>query len=95
MKNTKIIFKDDQGNTIKREDLRNITGRVDYEIIGIENVSQRAKGLHQQARVYGQSGNYSKAIELLEEAHREAPKWPYPLYDLAFTYLLYEDFNQA
>ncbi|MFW9855974.1 MAG: tetratricopeptide repeat protein [Candidatus Thorarchaeota archaeon] len=95
MKNTKIIIKDDQGNTIKRDELLNTTGRVDYEIIGVENVSQRVKGLHQQARVYGQSGNYNKAIELLEEAHRGAPKWPYPLYDLAFTHLLKKDFGKA
>ena len=56
MKNTEIIFKDGQGNIIKREDLLNISGRVNYEIIDTENISQRAIGLHQQARVYGQSG---------------------------------------
>ncbi|MHA1977943.1 MAG: tetratricopeptide repeat protein [Candidatus Hodarchaeales archaeon] len=95
MKNTNIIFKDGQGNIIKREDLLNMTGKTNYEIIGIENISQRAKELHQKARVYGQSGNYAKAIELLEEAHRAAPKWPYPLYDLAFTYLLKQDFRNA
>ncbi|MFX1251792.1 MAG: tetratricopeptide repeat protein [Promethearchaeota archaeon] len=95
MKNTKIIFKDAQGNIIKKEDLLNITGKVNYEIIGIENISQRAIGLHQKARVYGQSGNYNKATELLEEAHRAAPKWPYPLYDLAYTYILKKDFRKA
>ncbi|MHA2203074.1 MAG: tetratricopeptide repeat protein [Candidatus Hodarchaeales archaeon] len=95
MNSTEIIFKDGQGNIIKREDLLNISGRVNYEIIGTENISQRAIGLHQQARVYGQSGNYSKAIELLEKAHNAAPTWPYPLYDLAFTYLLKKDFRNA
>ncbi|MFX1507568.1 MAG: tetratricopeptide repeat protein [Promethearchaeota archaeon] len=95
MKNSKIIFKDGQGNIIEREDLLNITGNVNYEIIGTENISQKAIELHQKARVYGQSGNYDKAIELLEEAQRIAPKWPYPLYDLAFTYLLKEDFRNA
>ncbi|MFX0016343.1 MAG: tetratricopeptide repeat protein [Candidatus Hermodarchaeota archaeon] len=95
MNNTEIIFKDDQGNIIKREDLLNSTGIVNYEIIGTENISQKAKGLHQMARVYGQSGNYDKTIELLEDAHRAAPTWPYPLYDLAFTYLLKEDFENA
>lgn len=95
MENAQIIFKDGQGNIIKREDLLNSTGKVNYEIIGTENISQRAKGLHQMARVLGQSGNYDKAIELLEEAHGAAPTWPYPLYDLAFTYLLKADFKNA
>jgi tetratricopeptide (TPR) repeat protein len=95
MKNTEIIFKDGQGNIIRRKDLLNISGRVNYEIIGTKHISQRARELHQQARVYGQSGNYTKAIELLEEAHTAAPRWPYPLYDLAFTYLLKKDFRNA
>ena len=95
MKNAEIIFKDSQGNIIKREDLLNISGKVNYEIIGTENISKRTIELHQKARVYGQSGNYIKAIELLEEAHRTAPTWPYPLYDLAFTYLLKKDFSNA
>ncbi len=96
MKNTaKIKFTDDSGNSISREELAKSTGRFNYEIFGVENVSSLAKTLHNQARHYGQTGAYQKAIEILLQANKEAPKWPYPVYDLAFTYLLQGDWDNA
>lgn len=90
-----IQFTDDHGNKISKSELANATGNFNYEIYGIENVSELAKSLHAQARQFGQSGDYANAISKLEQAHKEAPNWPYPLYDLAFTYLLQDDYENA
>lgn len=59
------------------------------------SVSEAAKQLHEQGRMAGQNGDYARAIELLEGAHAEAPDWPYPVYDAAFTHLLKGDIVQA
>ena len=93
--NVEIEFTDNNGNKISKEELKNSTGTFNYEIYGIEGVSDLAKSLHSQARQYGQSGNYQKAIKNLEQANKEAPNWAYPLYDLAYTYLLQDDYENA
>ncbi|HAS40434.1 MAG TPA: hypothetical protein DCS93_08145 [Microscillaceae bacterium] len=90
-----IIFEDEQGNRITREDLANVTGKIDFSLIGRESVSFEAIEMHQMARQEGQYGRYSQAINLLNQSHQLAPDWPYPLYDLAYTYLLQKDFEQA
>ena len=43
----------------------------------------------------GGAGDYKKAITLLERASSVAPEWPYPVYDMAFTYLLMKDAENA
>ena len=58
-------------------------------------IPPEAMKLHEEARAAGQSGDLQNSIALLEEAHELAPDWPYPLYDLAFTYLLRQDFKSA
>ena len=90
-----IKFTDSKGNAISKEELSKATGTFNYEIYGIENVSDQAKLLHNVARQLGQSGKYTEAIEKLREAHKVAPKWPYPVYDMAYTYLLQGDFDNA
>jgi tetratricopeptide (TPR) repeat protein len=54
-----------------------------------------AQQLHQQGRKAGEAGNYQEAIELFEQAHQADPQWPYPLYDIAYTYLLQEEYEKA
>lgn len=93
--NVNIEFTDDNGNKISRTALENSTGTFNYEIYGIDNVSELAKSLHNQARQFGQTGDYKNAIEKLEQANKEAPNWAYPLYDLAYTYLLQDDYGNA
>jgi tetratricopeptide (TPR) repeat protein len=68
---------------------------VRWEVIGAGSVPPEAAHLHRQARQAGESGDYDRALRLLEEAHRLAPDWPYPLYDAAFTYLLQDDAVRA
>jgi tetratricopeptide (TPR) repeat protein len=92
---TEIIFSDSLGNKISKDELKSATGSFNYEIYGQEGVSDEAKSLHNKARQYGQSGDYNKSIELLLKAQELAPSWPYPYYDLAFTYLLQDDYENA
>ena len=94
-KDITIIFKDQEGHEIRKSDLKNATGKVQYELIGSQHVSPQALQLHQQARHEVQQGKYLAALELLEQAHKLAPGWPYPVYDMAYTYLLQKDINHA
>jgi len=90
-----VIFRDSDGRTLSLDDLRGITGTVRYEIVGNFNLPAEAKSLHHQGRVAGQSRDYKKAVALLEQASNLAPQWPYPVYDMAFTYLLINDMENA
>jgi tetratricopeptide (TPR) repeat protein len=76
-------------------DLRGLSGTFKYEILGKSNVPAEAESLHKQARQAGGAGEYKKAITLLERASSLAPTWPYPIYDMAFTYLLLNDAENA
>lgn len=58
-------------------------------------INEQANVLHLEAREAGQAGNYDLAIQKLKEAMTLEPTWPYPVYDLAFTYLLKGDFIHA
>jgi tetratricopeptide (TPR) repeat protein len=76
-------------------ELQGMTGTFRYEILGKRNVPAEAESLHTQARQAGGTGDYKKAIALLERASSLAPAWPYPVYDLAFTYLLMNEPENA
>ena len=58
-------------------------------------INTAAKNLHEEARVLGQSGQYDESIRKLEAAMDLDPTWAYPVYDLAFTYLLKGDSVKA
>lgn len=90
-----IIYRDADGRTLTAEDLKGISGTINYEIIGSEAVPAQAKDLHQHAREAGARGDYQTAIDLLTQASELAPKWPYPFYDRAYTYLLMHDYEAA
>ena len=92
---SEIVFTDSSGNKIYKEELKNATGSFNYDILGIEGVPENAKSVHTIARRLAQSGKYEKAIQFLLEAQELAPNWPYPYYDLAYTYLLKFDFENA
>jgi len=82
-----IIFRGADGRTLTMDDLRGVSGTFRYEIVGDFKVPAEAESLHNQARQVGGSGDYPRAITLLEQARKLAPQWPYPVYDMAFTYL--------
>lgn len=58
-------------------------------------VPGEAARLHERARQSGAAGDYDGAIKLLQQAQAIAPDWPYPTYDMAYTYLLMKDFDNA
>jgi len=90
-----IVFKDKAGHMITKSELENTTGKIDYEIMDNKNIDPTARKLHTEARELGQSGKYDLAIAKLEETIKIQPDWSYPIYDLAFTYLLKGDFDNA
>jgi len=90
-----IILRDADGRALSPEDLRDATGTVRYEIIGNVSVTPEATALHEAGRQAGSKGDYPKALADLGRASQLAPEWPYPVYDMAFTYLLMKDFETA
>lgn len=90
-----IIFKDNAGHSLTKKELANITGQVNYEILGNQTINETAKALHNEARELGQAGKYDLSIAKLEQAIKIQPTWAYPTYDLAYTYLLKGDFDNA
>lgn len=90
-----VVFRGADGRALTMDELRGLTGNFRYEVVGKSNVPAEAETLHKQARQAGGSGNYKKAITLLEQAAKLAPQWPYPVYDMAYTYLLMKDADNA
>ena len=90
-----IVFRSADGRTLTMNDLRGVTGKFRWEVLGKEDVPAEAELLHQQARQAGQAGDYSKAVILLQRASNLAPRWPYPVYDMAYTFLLMKDSDDA
>lgn len=84
----RLVFRDATGRELTTRDLEGVSGPVRWEVIGGQNVPERARQAHQQAREAGGRGDYAHALDLLDLARDLAPDWPYPVYDAAFTYLL-------
>jgi tetratricopeptide (TPR) repeat protein len=70
-------------------------GKVGYKVLGGATVPAEAQRLHNAARAKGEAGDYESALALLRQAAKVAPDWPYPYYDMAFTYLLQGDQTNA
>ena len=86
----RLVFRDAAGRELTAQDLKGYTGRVRWEFIGAHDIPPKAGRLHQEAREQGGHGDYARALDLLDQAWDLAPRWPYPVYDAAFTYLLLE-----
>src|SRR5690349_245552 len=54
-----------------------------------------ANQLHQEGRTLAQAGKYDAAIAKFKQSMALKPDWAYPYYDLAFTYLLMENWELA
>ncbi|HQR42842.1 MAG TPA: tetratricopeptide repeat protein [Gemmatales bacterium] len=90
-----VIFRAEDGRTVTMADLRGQTGAFQYEKLGKKDIPAEAESLHKQARDASESGDYPKAITLLEKATGLAPAWPHPVYDLAVNYLQMNDTEKA
>ena len=83
-----IIFKDSSGQVLTKSDLNGFSGTASWEVLSEQTVSQEARDLHNAGREFGQKGDYANAIKNFELASEIDLKWAYPVYDLAYTYLL-------
>jgi tetratricopeptide (TPR) repeat protein len=90
-----VLFRDEAGRELTWADIKDVSGKVSYEIVAESSIPPEANRLHEQGRRLGQEGKYDEAIGLFEQTHQLAPDWPYPLYDAAFTYLLKGDNERA
>jgi tetratricopeptide (TPR) repeat protein len=68
---------------------------VRWEIVGDEDVPAEARRLHREGREAGSRGDYARALDLLDQARDLAPRWPYPVYDAAYSYLLLGEAGMA
>ncbi len=90
-----IVYKDSEGNVLTKSELENYSGEANWEISLGKSISSKAKELHAEARKMGQQGEYDNSIELLRKASDLEPKWAYPIYDMAFTYMLKNNYEKA
>jgi tetratricopeptide (TPR) repeat protein len=90
-----VIFRDAKGRQLTKADLAGFTGKFKWEVLGSGTLPEKARELHRRGREAGGEGDHDKALQLFEQARKEAPKWPYPVYDAAFTYLLKGDNAKA
>jgi tetratricopeptide (TPR) repeat protein len=84
----RVVFRDAKGRELTETDLAGVTGQVRWEIVGGDNIPLNAQDLHRQGREAGGKGDHEKALACFTQARLEAPNWPYPVYDAAFTHLL-------
>lgn len=90
-----IVFRDKWGRVLTKRDLQYASGTFEWSIPSSVKVSDQARREHEAGRVAGQKGDYKAAIASFNAAAKAAPNWPYPNYDLAYTYLLQGDFAGA
>ncbi|WLQ16168.1 tetratricopeptide repeat protein [Hahella aquimaris] len=90
-----IVYKSADGRVLTLQELENSEGKVAWEVQSGQGIPEAAVALHNQGREFGQQGENDKAIDAFTHAIKLAPDWPYPYYDLAYTYLLAGDPEQA
>lgn len=90
----RLVYRDASGREIKRPDLA-ATGTVNWEIVGSDHVSLRAQELLSLGQQAGAAGDSVRALDFFAQAHEEMPRWPYPIYETAYTYLLRGDLARA
>jgi tetratricopeptide (TPR) repeat protein len=92
---SRVVFRDAKGRELTEADLAGSSGSFTWEVVGPRTIPPRAKELHGQGREAGSAGDHDKALALFDQAHQEAPDWPYPLYDAAYTYVLKGEATKA
>lgn len=92
---TKLIYRDAEGRELRGKDLQGYNGKVDWEISTCDVIPQEARRWHEEGRQLGAQQKFDEAKEAFLKAAQLAPAWPYPYYDLAFTYVLQKDVEMA
>jgi len=95
--NVNIQFKDDNGNKISKAELAKYTEIFNYDEVyyNKDDVSEFAMSFYEQAKKHQGEADNIKAIEEFQKAHKEAPNWIYPIYNLAVLHLLEDDYDNA
>ena len=73
----------------------NVNGTANNKVLGEGSIPPAAQSFHHRGRAEGAAGRYDAALELFSKAAQAAPNWSYPVYDIAYTYLLKGDFTNA
>ncbi len=89
------LFTDGHGNKISKAELAKSTEVFNYDKVYFKknDASELAKSFYEQGKKYQEEGNTKKAIEEFKKAHKEAPNWIYPIYNLAIQYV-FQDTNK-
>jgi len=91
-----VVFKHPStGEILTEEDLQGFSGTGSWQIVSENTVSNLAMKHHQKGRALGQQGEYEKSLEFLIKASMADPKWAYPIYDMAYTNMLMNNFEKA
>src|SRR5260221_13714618 len=91
----RVALRDARGHTLTPEELEVAVGSFRCEVRSGESVPPEAENLHKRARDAGARGDYPDALTRLTKAADLAPRWPYPVYDRAYTQLLMKNLEAA
>jgi tetratricopeptide (TPR) repeat protein len=86
-----VTFRDADGRAVPASDLGVAGGKPKYEVAGGDPVPPEATELHERGREAGGRGDLQEAAALFRQAAERAPRWAYPVYDLAYTHLLLKE----
>ncbi len=90
-----FVLTDERGQKLEIEDLVNYDGNISYELQTPNWILPEAQELFDQGRVYALETRFEDAIASFEQAAELDPSWPYPIYEMALTYLLMGDADKA
>lgn len=90
-----IVLYDQNGAVLSWAQFQTYNGRLRWELQSDRPVDTRALDLLKNGRDAAMKGDYANAIDLFEEAHRNAPFWEYPVYEIAWAHLLSGDSDTA
>jgi tetratricopeptide (TPR) repeat protein len=92
-----IEFTDDNGSKISKAELEKHTEIFSYDSVYYKkkDVPDLASLFYEQGKKHQEKADNKKAIEKFKKAHKEAPNWIYPIYNLALLHLLEDDYQNA
>jgi len=76
-------------------DITNVTESAKFEGRDPRFIPEAAKEFHEQGRSFGAQGKLELALDSFKKAREAAPHWPYPVYDMAHTFLLLGRLKEA
>jgi len=90
-----IVLYDQSGAVLSWAKFQTYSGRLRWELQSDRPVDTHALDLLKNGRDAAMKGDYANAIDIFEEARRNAPFWEYPVYEIAWAHLLSGDDDAA